>query len=433
MPVAAPKPKLSVEAARVFVPALRHKGRYLGLSGGRGSGKSHFVGEKLIVEPLTTHIRCVCAREVQNSIAESSKQLLEDKIYLTSRRIKDELLRRKFLASWRITDTELVYKPTDSLFIFRGMLKHTVASIKSLEGYNRFWGEEAQTFSQKSVDLATPTFRVPGSQLVFSWNPVSPKDPVDRFFRENKDDPDFLHITANYYDNPWFPDDLRRDMERDKRREFDKYLHVWRGAYQTMSEARVFKNWTIKPFRTPRNAQFYQGADWGYSVDPAVLVRCFMGRWGTDGSAVYDPLGDTLFIDYECHQVGCEIDNTPALFDTLVPEEPQVARRWPLIADSARPETISYMRRHGYPRIRPSVKGAGSVEDGIEFVKSFDIVVNPRCVHLIDELSTYSWKIDPKTGEILPILEDKNNHVIDALRYAVESVRRSGYTLRNVG
>jgi phage terminase large subunit len=125
-------------------------------------------------------------------------------------------------------------------------------------------------------------------------------------------------------------------------------------------------------------------------------------------------------VDWEAYQVGCEIVNLPDLFMS-VPE----AEKWPITADSARPETISYMKSHGFPRILPAVKGAKSIDDGIEFLKSFDIVVHPRCQHTIDELTMYSYKTDPLTGKILPILEDKNNHVIDALRYSCEGARRA--------
>ena len=119
--------------------------------------------------------------------------------------------------------------------------------------------------------------------------------------------------------------------------------------------------------------------------------------------------------------VGCEIDQLPDLFDR-VPD----ARKWFITADSARPETISYMQKHGYPKISSAVKGAGSIEDGIEFLRSFDIIVHPRCQHTIDELTMYSYKIDPLTNKVMPILSDKNNHVIDALRYACEGVRKAG-------
>jgi phage terminase large subunit len=136
-------------------------------------------------------------------------------------------------------------------------------------------------------------------------------------------------------------------------------------------------------------------------------VRCFIA-------------GRKLYVDHEAYQVGCEVVDTPALFMT-VPD----AEKWPMTADNARPETISHMRKHGFPKVYPTVKGKGSVEDGIEFLKSYQIIVHPRCKHLTDELSLYKYKEDPLTGRILPILEDKDNHCIDSLRYALEGARRS--------
>lgn len=118
--------------------------------------------------------------------------------------------------------------------------------------------------------------------------------------------------------------------------------------------------------------------------------------------------------------VGCEIDMLPDLFDRI-PE----SRKYFITADSARPETISYLRNHGFPKLNSAIKGQGSVEDGLEFLKSFDIVVHPRCENLIRELSKYSWKVDPLTEQVLPVLDDKNNHVIDALRYACEGARKA--------
>jgi phage terminase large subunit len=439
------KPKLILDTPRVFLPLVQRRRRFRGLSGGRGSGKSHFVAEDLVTQALSQHTRAVCAREIQNSIKDSSKQLLEDKINVLAHRYSgaifgpdnqvlvpgDSKRFKHFTSKWRITEREIIYPEKDCLFIFRGLQNHTAASIKSLEGFTDFWGEEAQTLSQRSLDLAIPTFRK-NSQLTFTWNPIARTDPVEELFRaENikplrpgqvvpaEQDPDFIWIEAQYHDNPWFPEELRRDMERDKRRDPDKYAHTWLGKYLKASAARVFRNWSVQEFETPRNTRFYFGADWGFSVDPTVLIRCFI-------------VGDKLYIDREAYQVGCEIDNTPALFDNLDPDNPRMAREWPCVADSARPETISYMKRFGYPRIRPSIKGAGSVEDGIEFMKNYDIIVHPRCIHTIDELSTYSWKVDKKTNEILPILEDKKNHVIDACRYALEATRRGTYTLSTV-
>ena len=150
------------------------------------------------------------------------------------------------------------------------------------------------------------------------------------------------------------------------------------------------------------------GADWGFSTDPSTLVRC-------------DIDANRLYVDYEAYQVGCEIVNLPELFMS-VPE----SEKWPITADSARPETISHMQKNGFPKIRAAIKGAKSLEEGVEFLKSFDIVVHPRCQHVIDELSLYSYKTDPlDESKVLPILADKDNHLIDALRYACEGARRA--------
>jgi phage terminase large subunit len=349
----------------------------------------------LVEDAISQHIRAACLREVQNSIKDSVKQLIEDKI----RAFGQE-------KAFTITDQE-IRGPNDSLFIFRGLQNHTATSIKSLEGFNRALVEEAQTISQRSLDILTPTFRT-GSELWFAWNPLDAKDPVDRLFRENQGDPDFVLVTANFSDNPWFPVELRGDMERDRKRDPEKYAHIWLGEYQRTSQARVFHNWKVEEFESPSDARFYYGADWGFSVDPTVLVRC----WIKDR---------TLYVDQEAWQVGCEIDKTPA---TVRPRWPG-SRRWPITADSSDPQSISYMARHGFPNIKPSVKGPGSVEEGVEFLKGYDIIVHPRCKHVLDELATYSYEVDKQTGDVLPKLADKKNHTIDSLRYAVEGVRRA--------
>ena len=149
-----------------------------------------------------------------------------------------------------------------------------------------------------------------------------------------------------------------------------------RGAYVSNSESRVFKNWSIDEFEAPADAVHRFGADWGFAIDPTVLVRCHI-------------IGRKLYIDYEAYRVGCEIMDTPELFMS-VPE----AEKWPITADSARPETISHVRNNGFPKISAAVKGPKSVEDGIEWLKSFDIVVHPRCEHTINELTMYSYKTD---------------------------------------
>jgi len=380
--------------------------RYLAIRGGRGSGKSRSVASALVIRAAAKPLRVLCGREVQKSIRDSVKRLLDD-----------EIARLGLSSFFTSTDTE-IRGANGSLFIFAG-LRGNPDSIKSMEGVDIAWIEEAATVSQNSLNILVPTIRKPGSQLIFTWNPRKETDPVDAMFCGDSTPPRTVLKLVNHSDNPWLPEELRQEMEYDKKRDYDKYLHVWEGQYEKNSEARVFKNWTVQEFDTPSNAVFRLGADWGYSVDPTTLVRCWIGRLEGD-KAIPDSKGRHLFIDYEAWEIGCEIDKTPLLFES-VPD----SSKWPITADSSRPETISYLRRNGYPKIVPAVKGARSVEEGVEFLRSYDIVVNPRCRHAIDELTAYSYEIDDLTGVPTSKLADKNNHVIDALRYALEGARKA--------
>lgn len=359
-------------------------------------------------------LRVACVREVQKSLKNSVKLLVEDKI------------RALGVPGFEILEAE-IKTPGNGVVIFQGMQNHTAESIKSLEGFDIAWAEEAQSISQRSLDLLRPTIRKPGSELWFSWNPNKPSDPVDSLFRGEAPPTGAILVEANWTDNPWLPDDLRADLEDDRRRDPDKYLHVWGGHYSLNSEARVFRNWKVEDFETPEDATFRFGADWGFAIDPTVLVRCYLS-------------GRKLYVDQEVWKVGCEIDETPSLFAGDDEDSAKVgkkarwengyghrgidgATKWIITADSSRPETVSYMRRHGF-RIVPAIKGVGSIEDGIGFLKSFDIIVHPRCEKVAEELTLYAYKQDDQTGEILPVLEDKYNHTIDALRYALEALRR---------
>jgi phage terminase large subunit len=392
---------LTIETPETFEPLLEAS-RYKGCWGGRGSGKSHFFAELAIERCIMAKTAICCAREIQKSLKHSVKKLLEIKIEQLG------------VGSLFEVQESTIKGLNGSEIIFTGLQSHTSDSIKSLESFDILWIEEAQNVSQKSLDIVRPTFRKPGSELWFSWNPNDPTDPIDAFLRCDNPPPDSVIVQANYMDNPWFPDVLKDEMEYDRKRDYDKYCHVWLGEYRKNSEARIFKNFIVEEFERPDGTIHRLGADWGFSVDPSTLIRCSLE-------------GNRLYVDYEAYMIGCEIVNLPDLFDR-VPE----SRKWFIRADSARPETIDYMRKHGYPKIQAAAKGAGSIVEGISFLQSFDIVVHPRCKHLIDELNSYSYKRDKLTDEILPIIEDKNNHVIDALRYACEGIRKASTMKRKV-
>lgn len=386
---------LQIKTPRVFLPFMKPS-RYKGAYGGRGSGKSHIFAEMLIerfvLEPTT---RAVCIREIQKSLEQSVKRLLEDKI-------KEWGLEYRF----RILNNEIL-TPEGGVIIFVGMQNYNADTIKSLEGYDIAWVEEAQSLSERSLTLLRPTIRKEGSEIWFSWNPREKTDPVDALLRGPVLPPDSIVVGSTYADNPWFPDVLRTEMEWDRTRDQDKFAHVWLGGYEQHSNARVFKNFRVEEFETPSDAVLFYGGDWGFSVDPSVLVRLFFRD------------AKTLCIDYEAYQIGCEIDHLPALF-SKVPD----STKWPIRADSARPETISYLKRHGFPLMEPATKGPNSVKEGVIFLQSYDIVIHPRCRHAIDEFTLYSYVVERLTGIVTNVLEDKKNHVIDSVRYAVENYRK---------
>jgi phage terminase large subunit len=387
--------RLVIDTPRWFLPLLEPS-RYKGAHGGRGSGKSHGFAERLIDRNIDEKLDSVCIREVQRTLDQSVKKLLELKIQKLDVGHYFEVQDRKILTR------------QGGLIIFEGMQNHNAESIKSLENFDIAWVEEAQSLSQRSLDLLRPTIRKEGSELWFSWNPNFPTDPVDALLRGENPPPDAVVVQANYRDNPWLPDVLKAELEYDQKRDPDKFAHVWLGEYQRNSESRVFRNWVVEEFERPAGTVFRLGADWGYAIDPSVLVRCSIDQ-------------RRLYIDHEAYLIGCEINQLPDLFRRVPDSE-----KWFITADSARPETISYMQKHGYPKINAAIKGARSVEEGVAFLQSFDIVVHPRCQHVIDELTLYSYKTDPLTGKVLPILEDKHNHCIDSLRYACEGARKAG-------
>lgn len=417
----------TVRMMKEFAELLNVRARYKAFYSGRGCGKSLNFALAAIALASQKPLRFLCCREVQKTIRESVKFELERAINWLG-------LQEQFV----VTGTTIT-SSVGSYFMFDGLQSVRAYKLQSLAEIDIVWIEEAQSVSATSLKHLIPTIRKSGSEIWFAWNPNSPKDPVDEMFRGNASGrggeianqpvPDEL---KPYYDK-WaivrplkrrdtgddgtelFPPVLRLEMERDKQRDPDYYRHVWEGEYSHRSDAAVFTNWKTGMLEVPNDATPYYGADWGFSVDPTVLVRCFVF-----------PESRQLYVDAEVGAVGVEVDKTPEFFDKIEELESYWhPRKWPLMADSARPETISYMSHHGYPKIERARKGPGSIEEGIEFLRNYDIVVNPRCKRVVDELTYYSYERDKKTDEVLPKLLDDHNHTIDALRYAAELIRRN--------
>lgn len=369
--------------------------RYKCAYGGRGRGASWSFARVLVAMAASSKKRILCTREYQNSIKDSVYKILVDQI--------EQLGLQPY---YNISKTEITSK-CGSEFIFKG-LQHPL-EIKSIEGIDIAWLEEAQNVSESSWAFIIPTVRKDNSEIWMSWNTGSEDDPTYQRFVKNKPD-DCTSKLLTYKDNPYFPTTLKKEMEYCKRVDYDAYLHIWEGLPQKLSHALVFKNKFItgEDFEAPYGTKFYYGADWGFANDPTALIRCFI-------------IGNELFIDYEACGVGIEFEELPQLFDSV----PGV-RDHEIPADSSRPETISYVKRQGFiikPCRKTSATKQGFVKDGISFLKKFEkIHIHQRCKHVQDEFEHYSYKVDKKTDEVLPILLDSFNHCIDALRYALEDL-----------
>ncbi len=388
--------------AELFTPA-----RYKIYYGGRGSGKSWAVARALPILALQRRIRVLCAREFQTSIADSVHKLLSEQIYA--------LGLDRFYSVQKAGITNAI----GSEFIFKG-LHHNVLEIKSTEGIDICWIEEAQSVSEESWQVLIPTIRKEHSEIIATFNPLEESDPTYQRFVVSPP-PGAIVRKVSWRDNPWFPDVLREEMEYLRRVDPEAYAHVWEGDVRTVSDAVIFKGkYEIRAFDTPENVRFYFGADWGFSQDPTVLLRCFIKD-------------KTLYVDRETYGVGVDIDDLarhPGERGRSMFDEISGSRLWPIYADSARPETISYVRQRGF-NIRGADKWPGSVEDGIAYLRSFErIVIHERCKHMAQEARLYRYQVDKRTEEILPKVEDANNHCWDALRYAlckyITRRRRSG-------
>ncbi len=384
---------VNIIVPKVFLPFF-DKASYKVAYGGRGSGKSWFFATYLITKVMESKKRVVCARMYQNSIAESVHQLLSDVIK-----------RLDLLDLFRITDTYIACKSTGSAIVFKGLAINT-SEIKSFEGADILWVEEAQNVSREVWRILLPTIRKEGAEILISFNPDMEDDATYQDFVINPK-PKSIIVEANYDANPWFTGRLRDEMEHCKAIDYAEYEHVWLGKPRVFSDAQVFKNrYEIRRFDTPEGVKFLFGADWGFAKDPNVLIRCYT-------------IGNVLYIDRERYGVGVELDALPDFYKDM-----EGIAHQEIFADSSRPETIRFMRKRGF-WVRPAKKWGGSVMDGVAIIKGFDkIIIHEDCKHTAEEFRLYSYKVDKNTGQIFPILIDAHNHCIDAIRYALDKFIR---------
>ena len=376
----------------LFVP-MRYKVAF----GGRGSGKSWAFARALLIQSLQQPLRVLCVREFQMSIQESVHRLLAEQI--------EEMGFAPYFDVQKAT----IHGRNGSQFIFAGVQSNP-QKIKSMEGVDRLWFEEGQNASARSWEMLIPTIRKDGSEIWITFNPDEKKDPTYRRFVVSPPHDAWVQ-KIDWQDNPWFPEELRKEKDYLARVDPEAYAHVWGGECRTNSNAQVFRGkYRIEAFEVPPHDSAeatawdgpYFGADWGFATDPTVLVKCWIHE-------------RSLYIEDEAYGVGVELDDIPEMFERI-----PGAKEYTIRGDNSRPETISYVGRVGNMRVEAAKKWPGSVEDGIAFMRSFEaIVIAPKCVHIAEEMRLYSYKTDRLTKDVLSDLVDKHNHCIDATRYAL--------------
>lgn len=390
----------------VFTPA-RGEVRYRAAYGGRGSGKSFSFALMAAIFGYAEPLRILATRELQVSIKESFHA-----------EVKNAILSTPWLEAHYDVGVDYIKGKNGTEFIFRG-LRHNISGIKSMARVDLCIVEEAEEVPAHSwVDLE-PTIRAPKSEIWVIWNPKREGSPVDRLFRKGEVEGAEI-AQLNYMDNPWFPDVLEQARTRDRRvMDGSTYAHVWDGAYLVNSDSQILKGkWTVEEFEPKHNWDGpYIGLDFGFAADPTACVKMWVH-------------GEVLYVEHEAGARGLELDSTAQFLTAKIPEIEQHA----IIADNARPESISYLSRHGLPRMRSCQKGKGSIEDGISHLRQYaQIIIHPRCKEVINEANLYSYKVDRLSGDILPVISDDNNHYIDAMRYGLEPIMKNNHFTNYAG
>lgn len=249
------KDVLRIETPPIFWPLLKPS-RYKGVYGGRASGKSHSFAE-LVIErcEMRPGTRIVCVREVQKSLKESVKLLLEDKIKTFGLESHFRVL------------SDSIQTPGNGVIVFQGMADHTADSIKSLEGFDVGYVEEAHTLTERSLELLRPTIRKDGSEIWFSWNPRHSSDPVDLFFRGPTPPENAIIIHSNYPDNPWFSEEMEAERTYDEKNNPARYAHIWLGEYEPQAVGAI---WNRDVFHRNRKKEAPELSRILVSIDPPI-------------------------------------------------------------------------------------------------------------------------------------------------------------------
>lgn len=358
--------------------------------GGRFSLKSHTVARVLLIRAMQKKTRILCTREFQSSISDSSMQLLSD------------LIDYYHLYQFRVMQNSIINQQNGSDFLFKG-LRNNVQSVKSTEGVDIAWQEEAQSLSENSIEVLTPTVRKPGSQLIYTYNRLRDADPIHkRLVIEGR--PNSIAINVNYdvaMKYGWMPQSIIAEMEDDKAKRPEIYSHKWLGEPSNKKGA-IYSNFQhIESI--PKEARYIgAGLDFGYTNDPTALIDVY--KWN-----------NAYILDEVLYQTKLQNKYIAGVITGQQHYSGEL-----IVADSAEPKSIADISELGV-NITGATKGKDSINNGIQLLQGLEIYYTDRSHNIEEEVLNYSWRID-KEDKALNVPIDSYNHALDAARYKITDV-----------
>lgn len=382
------------------------KGRYRVVKGSRASKKSKTTALWYIVNMMKHP-------GANLLVVRKTYRTLKDSCFTE---LKWAISRLHVQEHWKIIESplEMTYIPTGQKIYFRGLddsLKITSITVE-VGALCWMWIEEAyEIMSEEDFNVLDETIRgeVPEGlfkQITLTFNPWNERHWIKKRFFDAPPDPDILTLTTNYMCNEWLDDADRRMFENMKRNNPRRYKVAGLGDWGIV-EGLIYENWDEKPFDLEEikkipGIQSAFGLDFGYTNDPSAL-------W----CGMVDLKGKVIYVFDEMYKTGM---SNEAIAKEITKMGYQKER---IRADSAEPKSIDRLRELGISSIRPARKGKDSINNGIDFIQDFKLVIHPKCVNFITEISNYTWDTD-KFGKKLNVPIDDFNHLMDAMRYALE-------------
>jgi phage terminase large subunit len=385
---------VTIEMNKIYVPYLGNDKRYEIFYGGAGSGKSRFVAQKKIIQHMRDRGRkTLVVRKVGRTIRESAFAELKTVIYQYD-------LSPYFRVPRGKTDFDIL-GPNDNQFVFTGL--DDVEKLKSIVGITDVWIEEASEITEEDfnqLDLRLRGKTAYPKQITLTFNPISALSWLKRRFFDQPDDKTST-LKTTYKDNRFLDDEYIQVLESLKDKDYTYYQIYTLGNWGVLGNL-VYGNYVVEDFPQDDGSysSVYAGVDFGFN-DPSAIIKI---GWKDDELYILDELYRKGMTNAELIQ---EIEDSGV-----------ITRGHHLVADSAEPDRIKEFRTRGYD-IHPAEKGKDSVRFGIDWIKRHKIHIHPRCQNFVNEIQSYKYRED-KDGNVLEEPVDMNNHLMDAMRYALE-------------